>query len=302
MDLADWNTVPQTLREEALDRMLTVYRPLLIEPRQWDCMNARDWDAVPQPMRTVAFREMTAYWAGFYAVGAQYGLDPVVVRDTLAAVVMSESWFDHRALRVDATGNRDIGLAQASDFARARLRVLAAGRRVDIAYDDAEYEDPWKATRFLAVWMGLLLDETGGDLPRAVRAYNRGLANADDSAGDLYAAAVQRRLRRFIRNHDAPPAWSYVWRRARAIEHDEWPWIGTGRPFDDHPSSAAPEGGLAAGGMAIQPRHDAVGRARSRYLAPGTPVDECRDHRERNHGGNETIAVPVEGFRSVPRR
>jgi hypothetical protein len=36
---------------------------------------------------------------------------------------------------------------------------------------------------------------------------------------------VQRRRRRFIRNQDAPEAWSWVWRRARDIEAEEWPWL-----------------------------------------------------------------------------
>lgn len=29
-------------------------------------MKAADWDRVPQPIRTVAYRQMAAYWAGFY--------------------------------------------------------------------------------------------------------------------------------------------------------------------------------------------------------------------------------------------
>jgi hypothetical protein len=247
MSLSDWNTVPTELREESLDRMMTAYRAELIDPRRWDHMHARDWDQVPQPIRTVAYREMTAFWTGFYGLGDRHQLDPAAVRETLAAVIMTESWFDHRALHVDETGNRDIGLAQASDFARARMRVLAANGVVDVAFDDAEYENPWPATRFLAIWMGLLLDENGGNLWRSVRAYNRGSARADDQRGNEYAATVQRRLRRFIRNLDAPPAWSFVWRRGREIERSEWPWVtGERRAAGDRKSVATPKAGARA--------------------------------------------------------
>ena len=103
MHLAEWNTVPDPLRREGLDKMLARYRGLLMNPRVWDGMDAEDWDQMPQPMRTLAYRQMVAYWAGYYDVGARFELLPGVVADTLAAIVMSESWFDHRALLVNRT-------------------------------------------------------------------------------------------------------------------------------------------------------------------------------------------------------
>lgn len=235
MHLENWNTVPEPLRDEILDRMLVAYRPLLANPRVWDQMTEAAWDEVPQPVRTVAYRQMVAYWAGFYDVGGHYAIDRRQVRDTLQAIVMTESWFDHRAEHVDRTGNHDIGLAQASDYARGRVRQLAAQGVVDVAFRDEDYWNPWQATRFLAVWMSLLVDETDGDLDRAVRAYNRGIAQADDDRGEAYGAVVQRRRRRFIQNEDAPPAWTWLWRRAREIEAEEWPWL-----YGAHASPSAP--------------------------------------------------------------
>jgi hypothetical protein len=225
MDLASWNEVPASLQQEGFDRMFRRYQAILLSPRAWDRMQPADWDRVPQPMRTVAYRQMAAYWAGYYEVGAAYGLPAGVVADTLAAIVMSESWFEHRAFLVNADGTRDVGLAGASEFARRRVRELFEAGLVDVQFADDEYENPWAATRFVAVWMKLLLDESHGDLERAVRAYNRGLANAHDSLGTAYYAAVQRRLRRFVRNLDAPPAWDYVWRKGRALEREKWPWV-----------------------------------------------------------------------------
>lgn len=223
MHFEDWSRVPAPLRDQALGNMLLRYRDLLNNPSAWDTMSAFDWDAVPQPVRTVAYRRMMAYWSGFYAVGAAFNLAPATVAETLEAIVMSESWFDHRARAINRDGTWDVGLGQASPYARERLRVLHARGLVDASLSEDDYLNPWRATRFVALWMLLMIEEADGDLDTAVRAYNRGIGDAADSFGADYLAAVQRRLTRYIRNVDAPAPWAFVWQRSRALIREDAP-------------------------------------------------------------------------------
>jgi len=58
--------------------------------------------------------------------------------------------------------------------------------------------------------------------------YERTIAvspTAHDRFGSLYFQTVQSRLNRFIRNRDASPAWDYLWRKAREVERQDWPWM-----------------------------------------------------------------------------
>lgn len=249
MHFEDWDTVPASLRAEGLDAMFARYRDLLATPRVWDGMTADDWDRVPQPVRALAFRRMAAYWSGHYRLGADHGIAPRTAADAVAAVLMTESWFEHRAVNVNRWGNRDLGLAQAADATRARMSRLHRAGVVDVHFQDEDYFDPWKATRFAVLWMGLLLDETGGDLDAAIRAYHRGTRRALQGEGEAYLETTRRRLAQLNPRDDDTRSLGYLRRCDRALASG----LATSLP----PGNTAGGRVVASLGPAAPPRPDA---------------------------------------------
>ena len=51
MQFGDWDAVPRSLRERALQRMLRRYGRVLDGPASWSTLSVFDWDGGPQPLR-----------------------------------------------------------------------------------------------------------------------------------------------------------------------------------------------------------------------------------------------------------
>lgn len=215
MHFGDWDRVSEPLRSVGLGRMMLRYRAASSGPRVWKAMTPEDWDGVPQPVRAMAFIRIADYWVEHYGVGASVGLPSREAADTLATILMVESWFEHRATNVDSAGNRDLGLPQASDYFRASLERRHRQGSLEFRLEEHDYFSPWLAILAGAVWLDLMLDEAGGDLDLAVRAYRKGIEAARRGAAQEYLENVKRKRERFIRNRGAPPTWDLLSRRLR---------------------------------------------------------------------------------------
>jgi hypothetical protein len=226
MNFDDWDRVPESLRTVGLDRMIARFRAAPSGPEVWEAMTPSDWDRVPQPIRAMAFIRIAEYWAEYYGVGVGVGVPWRDAGDTLAAILMVESWFEHRAVHVGPRGNRDLGLVQASDYFRARLERLHREKWLDFRLEEDDYFNPWLAILAGATWLDLMLHETRGDLDLAVRAYNRGIEAARAGAAEEYLENVKHKRDRFIRNRGAPPTWDLLSRRLRGLGSG----VGRGRP------------------------------------------------------------------------
>jgi len=209
----NWDRIATPLREDGLAAMHARFRPLLLGPAMWDRMDAADWDLVPQPIRAMAILGMIDCWQGHYRPGRSFGIPGETVRSRLHAVAMVESWFVHRAVNENDDGTRDLGIAQASDYARSRLRVFHVRGDSDFGLAEDDYFDPWKATRALVYWFSLMLDETEGDLDAATRAYHVGGDRARAGAGDTYLAGVERVEAAYARGPAPSPTWTWLRRR-----------------------------------------------------------------------------------------
>ena len=97
MFFRDWDRIPSSLRDTALDQMLARFGRLVDGPDSWLCMKPTDWDGVPQPIRAMAFMNMLARWEHCLGVSERFALPRERVVARLRAIAIAESWFEHRA-------------------------------------------------------------------------------------------------------------------------------------------------------------------------------------------------------------
>lgn len=209
MHFDDWDKVPKPLREEALRLMIRAHAEVFAGPAAWRKSRAADWDEIPQPVRAMAYLRMIWYWARHERVGAEFGVEPETLAPSIAAIIMAESWFEHRAINENQYG-RDLGLAQCSDFCRIQLLQMAFFGEIDFFPIDPDYFNPWTATRIATVWFERELLRSGGDVDLAIRAYHRGQDAAMDEKGDVYLQRVRRLRESYIRTQRASPSWAFL--------------------------------------------------------------------------------------------
>lgn len=210
MHFNDWDVVPEAVRDPALGLMVRAYASVVKGPRVWQDMSPDHWDDVPQPMRAMAYLRMVWHWAEVEALGEEFDVEPRTLAQTVGAIIMTESWFEHRAVNENPWGNRDLGLAQCSDHCRETIREMARDGAIEFDPADAEYFEPLVATRVATVWFERELLRAEGDVDLAIRAYHRGLDNAMDERGDVYLARVRRLRERYIRTQRASPSWRFI--------------------------------------------------------------------------------------------
>lgn len=212
MHFNDWDLLPAEIRRPAVLAMIRAHEGALRGPQTWGAMTAGDWDQIPQPVRAMAFLRMIWFWAVAEDVGSEFGLQPRIVAHTIGAIVMAESWFDHRAFNQNQWGNRDLGLAQCSDHCRKEIIRMHDEGLLSFSPTEAEYLDPWVATRVATVWLKREIANAAGDVDVAIRAYHRGIDNAMDQKGDAYLARVQSLRERYISAQTASATWRLVTR------------------------------------------------------------------------------------------
>lgn len=210
MFFRDWDRLPEPLRGEGLTAMVGRFGRLTEAPSRWERMSARDWDRVPQPIRAMAFMNMVRRWACHYHLGERQGVDAEEAAARAKAILMAESWFEHRAASVNADGTRDVGLSQLNDYARRVIRLHGLHGWADFTLEDEDCFDPLCATRALTYWFGLMLSEASGDLDLATRAYNVGIAAARRGGGEEYLQNVRRVMERYVLNRGPGPSWRFV--------------------------------------------------------------------------------------------
>jgi hypothetical protein len=211
MHFDDWDRMAPELRDIGLAAMFRAHGAVLESgPRRWRAMTATDWDVVPQPIRAMAYLRMIWHWAAAEGVGVEFGLSPARLAQTIAAIVMTESWFEHRAVNQNRWGNRDLGLGQCSDYCRDTIGEMAARGEIGIAPSAADYFNPWVATQVATIWFERELHGAAGDVDLAIRAYHRGLDAALDDRGTVYHTRVVRLREQYVRTQRASESWRFL--------------------------------------------------------------------------------------------
>ena len=244
MHFDDWDRLPADIRRRGLTRMRYRFASVAAGPIAWSTMDAADWDAVPQPIRMVVFPLLIEYWVDEHGTGRDFCLPSDLLVDTVSAIVMAESWFEHRADVVNQWGNRDMGLGQCSNRCRRDLGEMADAGLIDFKLGDEDYLNPWYSTWAAVVWFGLELARAGGDVDLAIRAYHRGFEAAAKGDGEEYLNNVQRLRRKYFgQKPERSPTWQQLaaWARSNVPRRAEGQPIAALLDGDGHLEQRSPE-------------------------------------------------------------
>src|SRR3989338_5668688 len=195
----DWDILPEELRCSGIEKMIEKYGYLISNPTMWQQMTHHDWDYVPPLVRAMAYMKMVDYWSEYHRIGSKFGFDAKDISDTVKAIVMAESWFEHRGLTINKDGTKDLGLSVATDGTRKAMPRLY-GLRIE----DNNYFDPFRATEVAVLWFDRMLLESRGEEELAVRAYYRGILKAKQGGGIDYGKRVDTLKNNYVTNTNCP--------------------------------------------------------------------------------------------------
>ncbi|HLC62246.1 MAG TPA: transglycosylase SLT domain-containing protein [Candidatus Nanoarchaeia archaeon] len=195
----DWDFLPEELRHSGIEKMIEKYGHLISDNTQWQCMTHNDWDYIPPLIRAMAYMKMVDYWSDYHRIGNKFGFDAKHLADIVKAIVMTESWFEHRGLTVNKDGTRDLGLSGATDSTRKAMR-----RIYGIGMEDDNYFDPFRAAKVAVLWFDRMLLESKGKEELAIRAYYRGISKAMQGEGIDYGKRVYTLKNNYITNTSCP--------------------------------------------------------------------------------------------------
>lgn len=199
MPIKAWSVIPPGMIEEEMSKLYDRYSELINNRDAWKCMNIDAWSRVHAPARIAAFSEMVDFWVDYYGAGKKSGISKKEMSNTLNAIMIGESYFDHTA-----TNRGDYGVSQISTATRATMKKwFKNGRKngIDFNFGDRDYMNPYNSIR-AGVWLfsEILENEAGGDLKLAIGAYNAGIRDAKKKTKRAmrYQKGIERIIDRYL--------------------------------------------------------------------------------------------------------